>query len=380
MTPAARLSAAIDILDRWLAGTPAEKALTNWGRASRFAGSGDRAAVRDIVFGAIRCRRSFAALGGAETGRGLVLGGLRASGQDVDALFTGIGHAPAPVTEGTRPPEGLEALDCPEWLGPRLQSALGSDFAPVMEALRHRAPVFLRSLGDRDAAIARLAEEGITAQAHPLASTALEVTDGARRIQNSAAYTSGAVELQDAASQALVEALPLADGQQVLDFCAGGGGKSLAMAARCDLRLFAHDRSAERMRDLPIRAARAGARITTLTTAEALGRDYDLVLADVPCSGSGSWRRAPEGKWLLTPERLEGLVQTQAAILEQIAPLVRPGGVLAYATCSLLREENGDQIARLAGPSWRTEATRTFSPLEGGDGFFVAVLRKLTVA
>ncbi len=122
MTPAARLSAAIEVLDRVLAGTPAEQALTNWARGSRFAGSGDRAAVRDLVFDALRCRRSFAALGGAETGRGLVLGGLRAAGVDPTTLFTGEGHAPHrfPPTEATppAPPEGLAALDCPDWLAP----------------------------------------------------------------------------------------------------------------------------------------------------------------------------------------------------------------------------------------------------------------------
>ena len=152
MTPAARLAAAIEVLDRVLAGTPAEQALTNWGRASRFAGSGDRAAVRDLVFDALRCRRSFAALGGAETGRGLMLGGLRAAG-----LATGSavhGRRPCAVAAVARRsscpclPEGLEALDCPDWLAPALRDSLGDQFEPVMQALRHaRAGVSAGQLG-----------------------------------------------------------------------------------------------------------------------------------------------------------------------------------------------------------------------------------------
>ncbi|MGP3697543.1 RsmB/NOP family class I SAM-dependent RNA methyltransferase [Rhodobacter sp. NSM] len=386
MTPAARLSAAIDILDRILAGTPAEQALTNWGRASRFAGSGDRAAVRDVVFDAIRCRRSFARLGGAETGRGLVLGGLRAAGQEVESLFTGEGHAPRPPEGPERVPQAaseFEALDCPDWLAPKLAESLQEDFAQVMEALRHRAPVFLRvnrARCDRETVAAELAAEGIVTRAHPLAQTALEVTGNARRVQSSTAYREGRVELQDAASQAVVEALPLSDGDLVLDHCAGGGGKSLAMAARANVRLVCHDADPRRMRDLPERARRAGADLRCLVPGEpARHGPFDLVLADVPCSGSGSWRRAPEGKWSLTPARLEGLLETQSAILDETAPLVRPGGHLAYATCSVLDCENMLQtdgfLART--PGWERVRRLRLTPLDGGDGFFLDLLRRI---
>lgn len=384
MTPSARLSAAIAILDRWLAGQPAEQALTNWGRASRFAGSGDRAAVRDLVFDAIRCRRSFAALGGAETGRGLILGGLRAQGIDPASLFTGEGHAPAALTEAYhgRAPEGLEALDCPDWLEAPLRDALGDAFAPVMQAMRARAPVFLRvhtgraSLPEVQAA---LAAEGIETKLNQLAKNALEVTENARKIQNSAPYRNGLVELQDASSQAVIEALPLQDGMRVLDLCAGGGGKTLAMAARAKLSLFAHDADPRRMADLPARAARAGARIT-LTARPEDAAPFDLVLTDVPCSGSGSWRRAPEGKWRLTPERLAQLTDIQAQILDRAAGLLGPRGVLAYATCSMLGCENDAQIDAFLHrhPGFEARARRSFTPLEGGDGFFLAVLQKTT--
>ena len=221
---------------------------------------------------------------------------------------------------------------------------------------------------------AALADEGIETAPHPLSPHALQVTAGARKIAQAGAYLAGMVELQDAASQAVIDALPLADGMRVLDYCAGGGGKTLAMAAQARLSLFAHDASPARMRDLPARAKRAGAKVTLTETPRG---PYDLVLADVPCSGSGSWRRAPEGKWLLTPEKLAQLVDLQGEILRKAAGLVRPGGVLAYATCSMLAVENGAQVdGFLAAGGWSQVTRRSLTPLDGADGFFIAVLRR----
>jgi 16S rRNA (cytosine967-C5)-methyltransferase len=380
MTPGARLSAAIAVLDRVMAGEPAEKALTNWGRASRFAGSGDRAAVRDIVYDALRRKRSAAALGGGMTGRGLVLGLMREAGEA--ALFSGEGHAPAPpgADEAGRAAEGAEALDLPDWLVPPFRESLGAEMKPVAAAMRQRAPVFLRvnlRKTDPAGAIAALAGEGIVAVPHSLAASALEVTGNARKVQVSAAYRDGLVELQDASSQAVVAALPLADGMRVLDHCAGGGGKTLAMAARADLRLWAHDIAPRRMADLPERARRAGIAVTVTEKPEAAA-PIDLVLVDAPCSGSGSWRRDPEGKWALTPARLAELVSVQAAILTRAAAMVAGGGALAYATCSLLAAENRDQVdgflSRHGG--WAREVERSFSPVAGGDGFYLCVLRR----
>lgn len=380
MIPAARAMAAIGVLDRVLGGEPAEKALTNWGRASRYAGSGDRAAVRDLVYDALRCKRSFAARGGGMTGRGLILGGLRAAG--AEALFDGGPHAPAPVTvaDTGRDPEGAEALDVPDWLLPDLEASLGTDCAAVLGAMRARAPVFLRvnvRKVSRDAAVTALAAEGIIAVPHPLAPTALEVTGNARKVQASEAYLSGLVELQDASSQAVVTALPLSDGMRVLDHCAGGGGKTLAMAARAKLALYAHDASPRRMTDLPDRAKRAGVRVAITAAPEATA-PYDLVLVDAPCSGSGSWRRDPEGKWTLTPARLAELVALQAIILRRAAAMVAPGGVLAYATCSLLDAENAAQVTSFtaANPDWVVSDSHRFLPLAGGDGFFLALLTR----
>jgi 16S rRNA (cytosine967-C5)-methyltransferase len=383
VTPGARAAAAITVLDRVLSGEPAEKSLTNWGRASRFAGSGDRAAVRDIVFDALRRKRSAAALGGGMSGRGLVLGLCRMAGEE--ALFSGEGHAPAPAgaDEAGHVPSGAEALDLPDWLLPGLRDSLAARLEPVAEALRSRAPVFLRvNLGKlgRDRAIAALAAEGIAARPHGLAGTVLEVTGNARKVQTSAAYREGLVELQDAASQAVVEALPLADGMRVLDHCAGGGGKTLAMAARARLRLHAHDIAPRRMADLPERAKRAGVAVTLTERPEAAA-PYDLVLVDAPCSGSGSWRRDPEGKWALTPDRLDRVLSEQAAILDRAAAMVGPRGRLAYVTCSLLLAENAAQVDRFQArhpQGWTREIERSFLPLDGGDGFFLCVLARAT--
>lgn len=383
MTPAARLSAAMVVLDRVLAGEPVEQALTNWGRASRFAGSGDRHAVRDLVFEALRCKRSHGALGGGMTGRGLILGGQRAAGADLAALFTGQAYAPAPVgaDEAGRPPShGAEALDVPDWLYEPLLKSLGDDFEKTLEALRRRAPVFLRvnaAKASRAEAIAQLAEDGIAACPVPNLNYGLEATENARKIHQSSAYTQGVVELQDASSQAVVEALPLKDGLRVLDLCAGGGGKTLAMAARARLALWAHDADPGRMRDLPLRAERAGARVSITNNPEKTA-PYDLILTDVPCSGSGSWRRDPMGKWALTSDRLADLCALQARILTRAASMLAPGGMLAYATCSMLRAEDEDRIADFLheNPGFVCTTQRRFSPLQGGDGFFMAILSR----
>ena len=378
MTPGARAAAAIEVLTRVLAGEPAEKALTNWGRSNRYAGSGDRAAVRDLVFQSLRQRQSAAALGGGLTGRGLILGLARATGQE--AWFSGEGHAPSPPTpeDSGRPPDATEALDLPPWLLDGLRDSLGPDLDAVAQALRTRAPVFLRAnrvKTDLVGAVAALADDGIAAQPHPLAKAALEVTGNARKIQNSKAYLDGWVELQDASSQAVVEALPLTDGMKVLDHCAGGGGKTLAMAARARLKLFAHDFNPRRMTDLAERARRAGVDVTLTERPEAAA-PYDLILVDAPCSGSGSWRRDPEGKWRLTPDQLDQIRKTQGEILDRVAPMLAQGGTLAYATCSLLRAENQDQVQAFVDrhPGWRLDRERVFTPLQGGDGFYLAIL------
>lgn len=387
MTPAARVETAIGLLDRILGGEPAEQVLTRWARASRYAGSGDRAAVRDHVYDALRCLRSYAALGGAgdpPSGRQLMLGALRVAETAPEEIFTGAPHAPVALAEAERafvPPAELPP-DMPDWLLPDLRASLGAALPEVLASQRQRAPVFLRvnlARTTRGAAQAALAQAGVQAEDEPLADTALRVTQGAGKLRAAAAYLDGRVELQDAAPQAAVAMLPLAAGLRVLDYCAGGGGKILAMAGRQPgMALFAHDAAPARMRDLPERARRAGVSLGVLEGDSPLpAGSFDLVVLDVPCSGSGTWRRTPEAKWRLTPERLAGLCALQAQILAEAAPLVRRGGVLAYMTCSLLRAENDDQVEAFLGRGgWTETARRLFLPAEGGDGFFCSALMR----
>lgn len=388
MTPAARISAAIEVLDQVAKGYAAERALTNWARGSRFAGSKDRAAVRDHVFDALRRRRSCGFLGNGTDGRAVMLGSLRAQGIDPALFFTGEGHAPAPLSEAEQRPSRTAMprnvrLDIPDWLAPPLMASLGECFELVCDSLRHRAPVFLRvnqRAGTRDDAIAALAADGIVATPHFLSSNALEVIENARKVQMSQAYLSGLVELQDAASQAITDMVPLRSGARVLDYCAGGGGKTLAMAARADASFFAHDIESRRMADLPVRAARAGVEVTRLRTSDiAAHAPFDVVLLDVPCSGSGAWRRTPEAKWLLTEDRLRQLVNLQGEIIDKTAGYVAKGGVLAYATCSILKDENTSQIDAFLShrPGWKLLSKRRLTPVDGGDGFFIAILTRV---
>jgi 16S rRNA (cytosine967-C5)-methyltransferase len=387
VTPAARAQAAIEILDRVLDGQPAEQVLTGWARRSRYAGSKDRAAVRDLVFDGVRCMRSHAALGGARSGRGLILGAMREANQDPDTVFNGQPYAPAPLSEEERrfvpvPGAPAEQMDLPDWLWPLFLDSLGGEAEPAALALRSRAPVHLRvntDRIDRDAAVDQLAREGVSTRPHRSVATALEVIDGARRVRQSDSYLSGAVELQDASSQAVVAGLPLCDGMRILDYCAGGGGKALAMAARARVQVFAHDAAPERMKDVPVRAARAGVRLDLVPTGKLQDlAPFDLVLCDVPCSGSGAWRRAPEGKWRLRPDGLAALNEIQDNILDQAAGLVAGTGTLAYATCSVLLQENDARVSAFLAthPGWRLTKSTQWSISQAGDGFFCALLTR----
>jgi 16S rRNA (cytosine967-C5)-methyltransferase len=385
MTPAARVAAAIGILDGWLAGEPLEAAYTAWVRASRFAGSGDRAAVRDLIYDAARRRRSYAALGGSKKGRGLMLGAVRQAGMPPGEVFSGAGHAPEPLTAEEAAagwtPEGAEALDVPDWLMTSFEAVFGARTAEVLGILRDRAPVHLRlnlRRIARDAALERLAAEGIGAVAHDSVDSAVEIVSGARQLRRSALLTGGLAEPQDASSQAVVARLCREPPARVLDYCAGAGGKALAFADLSPAEVVAHDIAPRRMAPLAARAARAGVAIGQVTTG-ALVRElpFDLVFCDAPCSGSGTWRRDPEAKWRLTPVRFAELVALQREVIRAAARHVAPGGRLAYATCSVLAEEN-EQVAEAAAdllPGWTEEDRLRLDPGVSGDGFFLSAWR-----
>lgn len=385
MTPAARAAAAIAVLDDWLGGKPAEQALTNWARGARYAGAKDRAAVRDLVFDVLRARGSCERLGGGSDGRALILGLCRLQGLEPAQIFTGDGYgAPALRLDEEANSADLAMVDpqddVPAWLLDQLRARVGDDLSLLLAALHQRAPLYLRvntAKTTRPDCIAQLAAEGVVAQADPRAVTALEVTSGARQVKSTSAYRDGLVEPQDLSVQRAVLAVAWPNGA-ILDYCAGGGGKSLAIAALTGEAVFAHDAAPGRMADIAVRAARAGARIELLRTRDvARHGPFAAVLCDVPCSGSGTWRRDPEAKWRLTDARLEALRRTQSEILDTAAGLVMARGQLVYMTCSLLFAENEAQIAAFLERhrGWTCEAEAVETPLSASDGFYHAILR-----
>lgn len=385
MTPGARVAGAIEVLGDMAGGLAAEQALTRWARKRRFAGSKDRAAIRDHVFDVLRCRAIAAHYGKGDDPRALLIGLLHFQGASFDALFDGVGHAPESLTVEERdfpakPTEKSVLFNLPDWLVARFETSLKDRAEETAMALQQQAPVFLRvnlAVANREEAQASLRSDGVETALNPLTEAALVVTEGARKIRQSRAFLEGEVELQDAASQAVAMMVP--DGGRVLDFCAGGGGKALALAMDRTRKVFAHDIAPGRMADLPVRAERAGARIIQVATADlAQEAPFDVVLCDAPCSGSGAWRRAAEGKWLLTPERLEELTELQDNILSEAADLVSENGILAYATCSVLEEENEARIDAFLTrhPDWHVVTSRRFDVGRDGDGFFSTHLKR----
>ncbi|MDG1999237.1 MAG: RsmB/NOP family class I SAM-dependent RNA methyltransferase [Amylibacter sp.] len=387
MTPSARYAAAIYVLDKFLDGHPVEKILSNWARKNRYAGSKDRAAVRDIVFDCLRKLSSFQAISGIHNGRGLAIGHCLEIGLELKDVFNGEGYAPEPLDEyelaslDVEPtPNAAQKGNLPDWVF-RIVSMDHVNEVNVLTAnLSRRAPVDLRvntSKTNLNAVQLALEEEGIVSQPLDDVATALRIVKNPRRVVGSRAFADGWLELQDAASQAVVEMLDIQPNNQVLDFCAGGGGKTLAMAAaQPGAKFDAWDISAARLKSLKVRAKRAGATVFVLET-EPSAPTYDLVFVDAPCSGSGSWRRNPEGKWRLTSDRLNELQRIQAKLLQQAAVCTKPGGILAYVTCSIFDCENRAQVDKFLNdyPAFALLKKRDFSVSDPGDGFFCAILQ-----
>lgn len=386
MTPAARVAAAIEVLaDVEARRRPAVDALKDWGLARRFAGSGDRAAIAGLVYDALRRKSSSAWLMGEATPRAVAIGALKQL-RDLDeagisALFSGEGHAPAPLTEAER--ERLRSADLsnapdhvrgdyPEWLSAAFAESCGEGAAAEGRALANRAPVDLRVntlKGGRDRALAALAH--LEAQPTPLSPVGLRIAvrpDGrGPALSAEPAYVKGAVEVQDEGSQLAALLSGAKPEMQALDLCAGGGGKTLALAAMMENRgqIYATDDDGRRLTPIFDRLARAGARNVQVRAprgprdilSDLEGR-CDVVLIDAPCTGSGAWRRNPDAKWRVRPGALEQRVKDQNETLERAARYVKPGGHLVYVTCSLLKAENEDRIAAFLA------ANDAFLPLE----------------
>jgi 16S rRNA (cytosine967-C5)-methyltransferase len=389
MTPAARLQAAIEILDEVIAaarddGPPADSIVTRYFKTRRYAGSKDRRAVRELVFRAIR--RSAERPPG---GRAAVLG----LAEDDSALLERFGEPRGPVPMKDVEDSAAKAF-VPEWIAPLL-----SPLVPEAEwsALLERAPLDLRVNGARSSRDALLPEFA-GASATPISPWGIRLPADSR-VDDHPAFNGGLIEVQDEGSQLIALACEPRGDQRILDLCAGAGGKALALAAAAPGALIlASDTNRDRLNKLGPRAARASARIETrlLNPPRELDdlcdwrEQADVVLVDAPCSGSGTWRRNPEGRWRLTPERLDRVVRLQQRLLGLGAQLVRPGGALVYAVCSLLSREGAGQIAGFLDrrSSWISEETpiaagrldgagRLLTPAhDHTDGFFVARLRR----
>ena len=389
MTPAARLQAASEILDEVIAsvredGPPADAIVTRYFKHRRYAGSKDRRAVRELVFRTIRRSADRPV-----SGRAAILG-LVDEQPELLELF-GEPRGPEPLVEGE---EHARASIVPAWLTPELSPLVGEDEWP---ALLERAPIDVRvnvARSKRDALLGEFPEGSAT----PTSPWGIRLPPDSR-IDEHAAFRSGLVEVQDEGSQLIALACEAKDGERVVDLCAGAGGKSLALAAVAQgTNILATDTNRLRLSKLPPRAERAGATIETrllnppneLAELADLRAGADLVLVDAPCSGSGTWRRNPEGRWRLTPERLDRLVALQSRLLDIAAELVRPGGRLVYAVCSLLSREGAGQIRDFLSrhSSWNVQETpfaagrldgagRLLTPAhDGTDGFFVARLER----
>ncbi|WP_370156565.1 RsmB/NOP family class I SAM-dependent RNA methyltransferase [Ferrovibrio sp.] len=423
MTPAARLAASIEIVGTILErAAAADRVLAEWQKHNRYAGAKDRRAVADQVYAVLRdqgMRRWRLQAAGAElTPRLLVMADASTPLAEWQRLCDGGRYAPPALSEDeaaalARLPSDEDAPlwargNLPEAVLPLAEAAFGADTDMELAALNGRAPLDLRVnllKATRDHVLEQLRGEGITAAPAPFSPLGIRIPEKVRLEQNSL-YRDGLIEPQDEAAQLAGLLADARAGQCVIDLCAGAGGKTLLLAAamRNQGELHAIDNDPRRLARLPVRLARAGVRNATVHAADDLPRflqdmegKADCVLLDVPCTGSGTWRRNPEARWRYDPAGLDEVLRRQAGLLEDGARLVKPGGRLVYATCSVLPAENGDQIGRFLGhhgeftevplaEAWggaitdpRISSGRRLSLTpyrHGTDGFFAVALRR----
>jgi 16S rRNA (cytosine967-C5)-methyltransferase len=405
MTPGSRLAAAAEILTEiFTAKAAADRTIGGWGKAHRFAGSKDRAAIAERVYAVLRRRNECAYVMDAETPRELVLGSLVVvdafDAKRIEALCTDGPHALGALSGVEReqlaarraPPQDQPwvALNYPVWLHNQFRAAFGEDLETEVAALNARAPLDLRVntlCARRDDMLRELESEGFEPAPCPHAAQGIRLAAGTdAKVFSLAAYLAGRIEIQDEGSQlavALAEAKP---GDTVVDLAAGAGGKSLALAAAMENRgrVLACDIEPVRLRKMEPRVIRAGATIIDIVgdpyggaIAAAVGEGADIVFVDAPCSGTGTWRRNPESKWTLDEARLANFRAAQVRLLDRAAKLAKPSGRIVYVVCSLLPSEGHEQIEQFItrNPAWRlANSTRLTPARDGTDGFFAAVL------
>ena len=373
MTPPARLSAAIEVFTEIeTRRRPAADALKDWGLSHRFAGSGDRAAIAGFVYDALRRKSSSAWLMGKDSPRATLIGMLRRERaldtEAIAALCNGSRYAPAPLTDeetaalANESRAGAPAYvegDYPQWLDAHLQRVFGDECAAEGAALASRAPLDLRVntlAAARDEALAKLAH--LNAEPARWSPIGIRIRLAAEAkspaIHAEPLFLKGQIEIQDEGSQLAARLANAKPGEQVVDLCAGAGGKTLALAAAMENRgqIYATDLDKRRLAPIHARLARADVRNVQVRTPLGKGGDVvadlagraDLVIIDAPCTGTGAWRRNPDAKWRIRPGALAERIKEQEAVLERAAALVKPGGRITYITCSVLTEENNDRV------------------------------------
>ncbi|MES0167239.1 RsmB/NOP family class I SAM-dependent RNA methyltransferase [Mesorhizobium sp. M0027] len=366
-----RLAAAIEVLDDiGRRHRPVADALKDWGLSHRFAGGGDRAAIGNIVYDALRRKRSAGWLLGDDTPRAIGFGALLLewgqTAQSLNEALEGDKFAPPLLNADelktlaarrlTDAPPAVRA-DIPDWCMPLFERAFGTAWVEEGAALGTRPPLDLRVntlKADRGKVLAELAETGAKPARIAPHGIRIPPIDGDGRhpnVQAEPAFQKGWFEVQDEGSQIAAELAGAEPGMQVLDFCAGAGGKTLALSAAMDNRgqIFAHDAEKARLAPIFDRIRRSENRNVQIVTKPAelapLGKHMDIVLIDAPCTGSGTWRRRPDAKWRLTQRQLDARKGEQETILDAAKDFVKPGGLLVYITCSVFDEENGDQVS-----------------------------------
>lgn len=427
-----RIAAAAEVLDDMsVRRRPVADALKDWGLSHRFAGSGDRSAIGNLVYDVLRRRRSLAARMGSESAGDLVYAAVVDSGWSIDALTSAVdGDRFAPnlpsrdtldrFVADTGPGDVADAVwaDVPDWLVEPLEASLGSDWIEEARALADRPPLDLRAnllRSTRDAVVADLAPLG--AGPGPLSPWGLRIPpiegDGRHpNVQVERGFQTGTFEIQDEGSQLAALLAGAEPTQRVLDYCAGAGGKTLALAAAAGNEAELHAFDADRQRLAPIwdRLSRAGAEAIVHQPREDMADlrgTMNLVVVDAPCTGSGTWRRRPDAKWRLTEGQLQKRMAEQDQVLDRASAFAATGGRLAYITCSVLRGENAERIESFLAthPEWhlldaeavwaqrlpnaprayRVEriesgAVLTLTPrLSGTDGFFFALMERRAV-